>query len=371
MSKVAVVKCEDYSGSNVQEAVKKLFELLELKKLIKPGQKVLLKPNLLLNFDPSKGVTTHPSVVKAVADIIKECGALPFVGDSPGGIGSMYKNVLKGCGMSDLDIPIADFGSKGMKKFQNPGGKIDPIYISNEALSYDLVVNIAKMKTHELTKITCGIKNMFGCVPGLHKVSYHLNCTDPADFAKALVDLFSRIKPAITIVDAVVAMEGNGPSNGKLRDVKKLIASTDTVSVDAVCSKMIGVDPLGIDTTRFAHEAGLGEGRLENIEITGGPLEILKDFQMPGQSSAIMKKVPKFLLNFLKKLIESIKQRPKINRKKCVKCMMCVNSCPAKAINGATFKIDPDACIMCFCCRELCRYGAVEMKGNFLYDRLR
>jgi uncharacterized protein (DUF362 family)/NAD-dependent dihydropyrimidine dehydrogenase PreA subunit len=371
LSKVAIVQCEDYSASTVQEAVTKFFDLLELKKLIKPGQKVLLKPNLLLNFAPSKGVTTHPAVVKAVAGIVKECGGFPFVGDSPGGIGSMYKKVIRETGMDALGIPVADFESKGMKKFDNPGGKMDPIYISNEALSYDLIINIAKMKTHELTRITCGIKNMFGCVPGLHKVSYHLNCADPVDFAKALVELFGKIKPAITIIDAVVAMEGNGPSNGKLREVKKLIASADAVSVDAVCSKMMGIEPLEIDTTRFADQMGLGEGHLEHIEIVGGPLESLNDFQVSRPSRAIMKKIPKFLLDIIKRLIESIKPRPKINREKCVKCMMCVNSCPAKAIDGITFKIDPDKCIMCFCCRELCRYGAVKMNGNFLYDRLR
>ncbi len=188
MPKVAIVDCEDYSAPNADGSVRELFDLLELRRLIKPGQKVLLKPNLLMNFNPSKGVTTHPSIVKAVAGIVKECGAFPFLGDSPGGIGSMYKKVLRECGMDNLGIPIAYFESKGIRKFDNPGGKMDPIYISNEALSYDLIINIAKMKTHELTTVTCGIKNMFGCVPGLHKISYHINCPAPADFAKALVE---------------------------------------------------------------------------------------------------------------------------------------------------------------------------------------
>ena len=163
------------------------------------------------------------------------------------------------------------------------------------------MINIAKMKTHELTKITCGIKNMFGCVPGLHKVSYHLSCPAPADFAKALVELFARIKPAITIVDAVVAMEGSGPSNGKLRDVKKLVASTDAVSVDAVCSKIMGQEPLEIDTTRFADQMGLGEGHLENIEIIGGPLEILDDFEMPGSKRGADEMDPEIPAELFKK----------------------------------------------------------------------
>ncbi len=169
----------------------------------------------------------------------------------------------------------------------------------------------------------------------------------------------------------MVAMEGNGPSNGILRDVKKLIASADTVAVDSVVTKMMGIEPFDIDTTRLADQMGLGEGQLGNIEIIGEPLEILKNFQMPVPSRQIVAGIPKSLLNILKPLIESIKPRPRINKRKCVKCMICVNSCPAKAIDGETFKIDPHSCIMCFCCRELCRYGAVDMKGNFLFERFK
>jgi uncharacterized protein (DUF362 family)/Pyruvate/2-oxoacid:ferredoxin oxidoreductase delta subunit len=370
MPRVAIVKCENYSAPSVHEAINELFNLLELRKLIRPGQKVLLKPNLLMNFAPSKGVTTHPSVVKAIAEIVKECGAIPYLGDSPGGIGSMYRKVLQDTGMKDLGIPIADLGKKGMRKIENPGGKINPIFISNVALSFDLIINIPKLKTHELTRITCGIKNMFGCVPGLHKVNYHLSTPDPADFSKALVELFSRIRPAVTIVDAVVAMEGQGPSNGKLREIKKLIASTDTVAADAVCSKMMGFEPLEIATTRFADQMGVGTGRLEQIEIIGEPLQAIKNFMHPGSGKSMINRMPKVFLYMFKPLIDSIKIRPKINSKKCVKCMMCVKSCPAKAIDGKSFKINKNKCIMCFCCRELCRYNAVDLKESLLWKIL-
>ena len=367
MPKVAIIKCSDYSPQNVASSIERIFQLLSLNELIKPGQKILLKPNLLTSLSPDKGATTHPEIVKAIADEVKSLGALPFIGDSPGGTGLSYAKVLKETGMKELGIPIINLDEKGMRKFENHGGKIDPLFISNAALSFDLIINIPKLKTHELTQITCGIKNMFGCVPGLHKISYHLEAPAPEAFSEAIVDLFQKIQPAFTIVDAVTAMEGQGPTNGKLRQLNLMIASTDTVAVDSVCSKIIGFDPLDILTTRKAHERGLGEANMGNIEICGEKVPEFKDFQHPSGISSILNKMPLPLAKLIKPFINMIRIRPKINRQKCVKCLICVNSCPAKAIDGKTFKINENQCIMCFCCRELCRYGAVGLKESLIW----
>ena len=366
-SKVALVKCSDYSPQNAASSIKQIFKLLSLSELIKPNQKILLKPNLLTSLQPEKGATTHPEIVKAIADEVKDLGALPFIGDSPGGTGLSYEKVLKETGMKDLGIPLVNLDEKGMRKFENPGGKIDPIYISNAVLSFDMIINIPKLKTHELTQITCGIKNMFGCVPGLNKVNYHLEAPSPGEFSEAIVELFEKIKPAVTIADAVTAMEGQGPTNGKLRDLNLIIASTDTVALDAVCSKIIGFEPLDIPTTRIAHQRGLGEANMESIEVCGGKVPEFKDFKHPSGISSILNKMPIPLAKLIKPLINMIRIRPKIDRRKCVKCMICVNSCPAKAIDGRSFKIKENQCIMCFCCREFCRYGAVDLKENVLW----
>ncbi len=366
-SKVSIVKCSDYAPQKVSAAVKETFRLLDLSGIIKPGLRVLLKPNLLMAFDPSKGTTTHPSIMKAIAKEVCALGANPFLGDSPGGVGAMYAGVLKATGMQDLGIPIAYFEEKGMRKFENPKGCVDPIYISNVALSFDLVINVPKLKTHELTQMTCAIKNMFGCVPGLQKVTYHLDAPTPEKFSGALVDLFQRIIPAVTIVDAVVVMEGHGPSGGELRDAGLVIASRDAVAVDAVCSKIIGYDPLDIHTTRIAAARGLGEADLEKIEIAGEPIKEIKDFKHPAASSSIINRIPAPLIRLLKPVINLIKIRPVINRRKCVKCMMCVRACPAKAIDKNSFKINKNLCIMCFCCRELCKYGAVDLQESMLW----
>jgi ferredoxin len=223
------------------------------------------------------------------------------------------------------------------------------------------------MKTHELTQITCGIKNMFGCVPGLQKVRYHLDAAKPEDFAEALVELFERIKPAITIVDAIISMEGQGPTNGNLRNSGFIVASTDTVAADAVCSMIMGYEALEILTTKIADDKGLGCGKLNDIELIGDQSHIIKDFKHTIGITSLINKIPKPLIRFLKPIISWIKVKPRINKKKCVQCMMCVNSCPAKAIDPRTFKIDEDKCIMCFCCRELCKYSAVDLKESLLW----
>lgn len=366
MPKVAIVKCEDYSRPNVSSSIKRIFELLRLSELIKTGKKVLLKPNLLMNLPPERGATTHPEIVKAIADEVVKLGAFPFIGDSPGGIGVLYEKVLEATGMKDIGVPIVNFEDNGMRKFNHPGGKIDPIYVSNTALSFDLIINIPKLKTHELTQITCGIKNMFGCVPGLYKVRYHLDAPSPEEFSKELVEIFKRIRPAVTIVDSVIAMEGQGPSNGGLRDLGLIIGSADTVALDAVCSKIMGFQPFDIPTTRIADETGLGEANIDKIDLLGDSLPECKDFKHPSGKLSLLNQMPRAFKFLLNPLINMIRVRPYIDRKRCAKCMMCVNSCPAKAIDGKSFKINKNKCIMCFCCRELCKYNAVELKESLL-----
>jgi uncharacterized protein (DUF362 family)/Pyruvate/2-oxoacid:ferredoxin oxidoreductase delta subunit len=370
MPKVALVKCDNYSQQTVASSIKEIFELLQLSGLIKPGQKVLLKPNLLTNLAPERGATTHPAVVKAIADEVIRIGAFPFVGDSPGGANLMYDNVLKETGMKALGLPIVNFEEKGMRKFDNPGGNINPIYISNTALSFDLIINIPKLKTHELTLMTCGIKNIFGCVPGLQKINYHLEAPTKEAFSEALVDLFARIMPAITITDAITVMEGQGPANGGLKHLGLIVASTDTVALDAVCSKILRFAPLDILTTKIANQRGLGEADISKIEITGEKIPEDMDFEHPTKVSAILKLIPGPIKHLIKPLIDMIKIRPMINRNKCVKCMMCVRSCPVKAIDGKSFKINKNKCIMCFCCRELCKYNAVDLKESILWKIL-
>lgn len=367
MAKVVVIKCTDYAEQNIRSSIKRIFELLNLSGSIKPHQKILLKPNLLTNLPPERGVTTHPSLIRAVAEQVKGLGAIPFLGDSPGGTGLNYETVLRTTGMKGIGIPVVSFEGKGMRKFSNPGGKIDPIYISNVVLDFDMIINIPKLKTHELTLMTCGIKNMFGCVPGFHKVRYHMEAPNPDDFSESLVDLFERIVPAVTVIDAVVAMEGQGPTNGKLRPLGLIIASKDTVAADAVCSKIMGFDNLEITMTRIAHERHLGEGMPGHIELAGDQLDTVRKFERPSGAASLINRIPRSILCLIRPITDMIMVRPEIIKRKCVKCMACVNACPVKAIDEKSFNINKTKCIMCFCCRELCKYGAVKLKESTLW----
>jgi uncharacterized protein (DUF362 family)/Pyruvate/2-oxoacid:ferredoxin oxidoreductase delta subunit len=366
-SKVFLKKCPDYSAEKVTPAIKEIFIALDLASIIKPGKKVLLKPNLLMAFAPEKNVTTNPLIVKAVADEVALLGGEVVIGDSPGGVGSMYDWVVKTAQMDQLGYPVVSFDEKGMRKIDMPGATINPVLISNTVLNADIIINLAKMKTHEFTIMTCGIKNLFGCVPGLQKVNYHLEAPDPVDFASALVDIFQNVKPAVTIVDAVVSMEGSGPSNGKLKQTGFIFGSRDTVAVDAVAATMMNFSPMDIPMIRIAAERGLGKAYIEEISLEGDPMMVFKDFEHPHDNSPLKKFMPRKLLGLLKPVINMLSVRPRINNKKCVKCGMCVRSCPASAIDGSKFTIDEKKCIMCFCCRELCKYDAVERKESFLW----
>jgi uncharacterized protein (DUF362 family)/Pyruvate/2-oxoacid:ferredoxin oxidoreductase delta subunit len=370
-SKVALKKCNDYSRDKVAEAIKEIFIALGLSEIIKPGKKVLLKPNLLMAFAPEKNVTTNPEIVKAVADEVSRLGGEVTIGDSPGGVGSMYDWVIKETKMDTLGYPIVSFDEKGMRKINMPGAKVNPVLISNTVLNADIVINLAKMKTHEFTKMTCGIKNLFGCVPGLQKVNYHLEAPDPEDFASAMVDIFQNVKPAVTIVDAVISMEGSGPTNGKQKSTGYIFGSRDTVAVDAVAATMMNFEPMEIPMIRIAAQRGLGKMLMEEISLEGDAFYVFKDFEHPRGDSSLKRFIPKKMLGLLRPVIRMLSVKPRINNKKCVKCGMCVKSCPAQAIDGIKFKIDDKKCIICFCCRELCKYDAVERKESFLWKVLK
>ena len=280
MSQVSVVKCNSYDPTQVDEAIHQSLENLGgIAQFVKPGQTILIKPNALLGASPDHAVTTHPSVIAAVVREVLKAGGRAIVGDSPG---NAYANVEK-CLIDTGIKPAVEAAGGEMVYFQTEGvvqlkspshnTKRPSMPIAKAVLEADAVINIAKLKTHGLTLYTGAIKNMFGAVPGFNKTMFHANCQNPKDFAAAIVDVFELTKPELNIIDAVVGMEGRGPSEGKPRQLGVLIASTDAVAADTVGSYLMGYEPLEINTTAIAYARGLGEARLDRIEIVGGELE--------------------------------------------------------------------------------------------------
>ena len=312
-------------------------------------------------------MTTHPSVVAAVAQLVKEAGGEIFLGDSPS-VGSL-ENAARASGIGavvrEFDIKLVPFKRPTPVK-TGESGPLREVEIAGEVLDCDVLINLPKMKTHAHMFLTLAVKNLFGCVVGPRKLQWHLKAgSDYEHFARMLVHIARAAKPALNIIDGVVAMEGNGPQAGQLRDIGVIAASADAVALDAVVTKMLGFDPDAVYTTRAAREIGWGTPRVEDIEIAGVNIAdvSVKDFVPPRKGDLILP-VPQFVKRALRRLFTS---RPRVDAKKCRLCGECAKICPAQAISiDKKVIIDHGRCIRCFCCQEMCPWQAIDVRDGLL-----
>ncbi len=359
MSRVALVRCREYDYGKVRKAVEKAVDLLGgIRKFVKLNQTVLLKVNLIEPMPPEKGACTHPLVVKAVIEMVRKITPNVWVGDAAGGIDR--KATERALAASGIGAVAAESGAvpKNFQRHRTVKARVErgKIYkavpIFKPVAEADVVINLPKLKTHGLTFYTGAIKNMFGCVPGRMRQRQHKNLQDRRKFCQALVDIFSAAKPALTIMDAIQAMQGDeGPSYGSLYDLGLVLASSDAVALDAVACETIGYRPMAIETTRDAFERGLGEARLERVEVVGEKLRecIVRDFQL---SSLFSKREFKGNKLF----------NPVVLEEKCIQCGSCELNCPVGAVKLKPFPVfDREKCIHCFVCMENCRGGAIKL----------
>ena len=361
MSKVAMVRCSDYDTNKVHDAVKRAVDLVGgLEKFVKPGMKVLLKPNLLSARPPEDAVDTHPEVVRAVARLVKAAGCHPTLGDSPGGYGKNIDEVLEKSGMKRI---AAEEGIE-LLKFNN-SKSVDGIPVSRHVLDADCMISIPKIKTHSITVITAAIKNMYGAVVGLYKAGCHSKAPKEEDFAKIIAKIYSITKPELTIVDGIVAMEGDGPAAGETRSMNVIMAGTDAVAIDSSIAMLINLNPLDVLVTKEAYFMKLGEADPSRIEIVGDDVATfaMKDFKLP--QTTILKFIPRAIANGVASIIRF---KPFIDSSICTRCNLCKITCPVYAIeiDKKSCKIDYAKCVRCLCCQEVCPYKAISIKKNVL-----
>jgi len=371
-SRVSIEKCQDYLLDNVRGAIKKSFDNLGgLGKFVKAGDKVLIKPNLLSAKEPSRAITTHPTVVQAVAEQVLALKAKPYIGDSPGGADRGVRRVWDNTQMSlvsqNSGVPLVSFEEKGVELRKSQTGKT--YYIARPVSESDLIISLGKLKTHTLTLMTGAIKNMFGVIPGFRKGQYHKEAPRPEMFAQVIVDIFSVSKPRITLMDAVVGMEGDGPSSGDPRYLGFLLAAEDAVALDTVASKILGFKDGEIDSTKIAAKRGLGVSDFSQIEIAGEKIESVKppSFNLP--SNRLLKLVPNFLVDLLGPLVWV---RPNIYNGTCTNCNICVINCPLKTISAGKQRpvFDYSKCVNCMCCQELCPQKAIYLEKSWLAGKI-
>jgi uncharacterized protein (DUF362 family)/Pyruvate/2-oxoacid:ferredoxin oxidoreductase delta subunit len=370
---VALVRCDTYDEDRVYQAVRDGIDLLGgISLFAKPGERIVMKPNVLLGTNPEKCVTTHPAVFQAVGGLLKEAGANVYYGDSPT-FGkcepNMRKAGLKQVG-DELGFSLADFDS-GRTVSHKEALLVKSFVVANGVLDSDGLVNLPKLKTHPLVRFTGAVKNQFGCIPGLLKSQYHVKLPDPYDFATMLVDLNTLVKPRLCVMDGIMAMEGNGPRSGKPKKMSVLLFSSDPIAIDATACRIIDLDPEVVPTSRPGEKAGLGTYHSENIEIVGDAIESFLDPSFDVIRTPPTPCTSSRARTFVK---NRVCERPAIDKAKCTVCGICVRMCPVepKAVDWHTGnKSKPptykyDRCIRCFCCQENCPEGAVFVESPLI-----
>ncbi len=372
-TRVSITRCGDYDPAHVGEAVREaLGRLGDLSDLLVSGCTVLLKPNLLSStIGPERPVNTHPAVVRAVAEYIAERGCRLQIGDSCGRVGpGATGNALEVSGVRQLadevGAEVVDFDRQPIEGVEHSDTDVLPRFdLCRAVLDADVVVNLPKLKTHALTYLTGGVKNIFGCVPGKGKKIVHLHAPKPAALAEAVVEVFSRVRPQLTLMDGIVAMEGRGPNGGDAREVGVLLASRDAVALDAVAAAVCAFDAADVPTTQLAARRGLGVGDLARIEVVGEAISdvLVRDFKRPfGRGrSLVFALLPDRLLRWIVHPLTATHSR--IDGEKCVLCGQCVVNCPPLALSVSDGRVvcDSRKCIACYCCEEVCDYDAVRV----------
>lgn len=362
---VSVAPCASYDSQAVAKALAEALAPLGGLDWVRPGMRVAIKANLVMAKKPGQAATTHPALVAALCRMLADRGAQVVVGDSPGGPYTklLVEQVYEATGMAAAAGPMLnrDF-SQATARF--PGARVAKEFPFTAYLSgADAIINLCKLKTHGLMGMSCAVKNLFGVIPGTRKPEFHYLYPDAMAFAHMLVDLAEYCKPCLTIVDAVVGMEGNGPTAGTPRPIGALLAARSPHLADLAAAKLIGLDARQVLTLRAAGERGLIPEGPEALHIAGD----LDSFIQPGFKTPPLHSVDfkhsKPTLAYLM-LVAAFRPRPVVQAEACVGCGACAGVCPAHAIRltGQRPAIVRKQCIHCFCCQEFCPQGAIRLQ---------
>ncbi len=366
-NRVSLQPLSSYSPDKMRAALTQLLEPLGgMAHFVKPGQKVLLKPNLLAGKPAEKAVTTHPEIVRAVAQMVQDAGGIVSLGDSPG-IGSA-ESVARKCGImavvEELGIAFTPFVDS--TKIHPRGRTFQELEVASELLEADVIINLPKLKTHQMMGLTCAVKNMFGAVVGLRKPRLHLQAgSDKGLFALMLLELCEQLKPALSIVDAVVGMEGDGPGSGTPKQIGALLAGSNPLAVDAVATRLVGLNPTQSWTQKIAIETSRNGAQLSDVELYGDLEKLRISNFKAAKNTDINGRMPGFMQRLLK---QALTARPVTEHAICTRCGICVKHCPPEAmvISQQRLQINYKKCIRCFCCQELCPQGALKTKQGWL-----
>ncbi len=365
---VNIVSCPDYADETCEAAIRSVLAPLGGLDWVRPGMKIAIKANFVAAAKPDRAVTTHPNLLVALSKLLIARGASVVIGDSPGNLynAAVLNRVYAMAGLERAEamgvVLNRDFSEKQA---------YDEYAVQAKTFTYtrwlddcDAIINFCKLKSHGMMALSAAAKNLFGVIPGTMKPEYHYRFPNPNDFADMIVDLDEHFKPVVQICDAVVAMEGNGPTQGTPKFVGCLLASKDPHCLDVLAAKLIGLDPYEVPTIAAAKRRGLVPERFEDLVISGD----WESFR-PAQFECIRNRNSLLFINAntgagrlgQRVLNACLASRPQVKKRACVGCGRCANVCPAHTIemkNGKAL-IHRSRCIKCFCCQEFCPKGAM------------
>ena len=375
-SKVVLLPCREYDEEKIYTLLKQGLDFLGgLENLIPKDAKILLKPNLLKRAEVEKAVITHPVVVGAFARILRENGYEHIVLADSCGHGTTQV-VIRGTGMDmyleKYHIPAIDY-SEGVKTVYPQGIQAKEFILPKELLEQDCVISLSKMKTHALERITGAVKNSYGFIYGFHKAKGHTQYPSADSFARMLIDLNKCVAPKLYVMDGILAMEGNGPGSGDPVPMNVLLMSTDPVALDSVFSRLVYLKPEMVPTNYHGEKMGLGTWKEEEIALLtpDGKISMAEAVKKYGNPDFHVDRteVRKNIWTRMAGALKVFQKKPYIDADKCVRCGICVQSCPVpgKAVDfrkgkGKLPVYDYRKCIRCFCCQEMCPKKAIKVK---------
>ncbi|HPY67288.1 MAG TPA: DUF362 domain-containing protein [Bacteroidales bacterium] len=365
-SKVIVRNCREYDPDEVYRLISEIYTRSDGPDV--SNKKVLLKPNVLIDCDPAKCVTTHPVVVEAMIKFLQERNATVIVGDSPGihfrGFKSEKSGIYQVC--QKTGAKWIDF----MKDQTDISLGSRKIKIASAAKEADIIISLPKLKTHQLTYFTGAVKNSLGLVPGFVKTKQHAIHSDRDSFSAFLIDLNIAVAPGFYLMDGIMGMEGEGPGQGTPVNTGVLIGSTNPLAVDITACKIVDYDPMIVPTNSIALSKGVWLKDEKDIEYDGPPLEslIMKNFKRIAHASN-GNVVVRFLMHRLRS-VRSLQVKPVFIHDKCIGCRECIKICSMNALAMHPVKknwvvLTDNKCIRCFCCSEICQSNAIQVRRNF------
>ena len=367
-NRVWLAQCPDY-GQSLEEKIERAFDALQVWDKIRPGMRVVLKPNLVMSSKPEQAIITHPAFTAAVGKCVQKAGGRVVIAESPGGPytpaamkamfrATGYRDMAEACGFT----LYTDCKSREVTLPQ--AKRCRELSVVEPFLDRDYLIDLPKLKTHSMVGFSGAVKNLFGTVPGLQKPELHCRFPEREPFSEMLCDLCHFLGPDLSLMAGIWAMEGNGPTGGQRRDLHVIAGSESPWALDVAAASLVGLEPEKIVMLREGHERGYGPLDLSELELVGDPMETLlaPDFlKAEASSTDFIDRLPKFLRPAAKKLATPY---PRIDKKRCVGCGKCAESCPQHTISLRDGKavIRYQNCIRCFCCHEMCPKHVVQIK---------